>query len=182
MIPAAELGCEETGGFFSPRTPEPGPAGSWTSSWRCCKLGITNNMRLELLCRQESSRAIRKQRGFLKNELVRFSGNPRCFPLCACAQAGRQSRPARERHVFVLLAPAEHCLRNKSYTIRKRRGPGRSLLPGGVWGSAPAFPYYASPWIFCSQSMMLRCWGQALSQAPHCTHLPASKPFCCKSL
>ncbi len=82
MIPAAERGCEETGGFFSPRTPEPGPAGSWTSSWRCCKLGITNNMRLELLCRQESSRAIRKQRGFLKNELVRFSEIPAVFP-CA---------------------------------------------------------------------------------------------------
>ena len=36
-------------GFFSPRTPEPGPDGSWTSPWRCCKLGITNNMRLEFL-------------------------------------------------------------------------------------------------------------------------------------
>ena len=38
-----------------------------------------------------------------------------------------------------ILSAAAHSLGNKSYTIRNRRGPGRIILPGGVWGSAPAF-------------------------------------------
>ncbi len=46
--------------------------------------------------------------------------------------------PARERRLFVLFAAAVHSLRNKSFTIRMWRGPGRGLLPGRVWGSAPA--------------------------------------------
>ncbi len=78
--------------------------------------------------------------GFPRKQASLFFWKSPAFSLCACAQAGRQSRPARERHVFVFFVSAVHCLENKSYTIRKRRGPGRNLLPGGVWGSAPAFP------------------------------------------
>ena len=77
--------------------------------------------------------------GFPEKQARLFFGKSPAFFLCACAQAGRQSRPARERCVFVSSATAEHCLIRKSCSIRNGWGPGRIILPGRVWGSAPAF-------------------------------------------
>ena len=121
------------GGFFSPRTPEPGTL--------VRNLNQRNSPQGRLLVSVDLTAGKTSATG----GCLRFVPGPAArelpaFSLCACAQAGRQSRPARERHVFVFFVSAVHCLENKSYTIRKRRGPGRNLLPGRVWGSAPAFP------------------------------------------
>ena len=77
--------------------------------------------------------------GFPEKQARLFSRKSPAFSLCACAQAGRQSRPARERQVFVSSAAAVHCLKRKTCNIRNGWGPGRIILPGGAWGSAPAF-------------------------------------------
>ncbi len=130
-----------SGGFFSPRTPEPGSTGPWT---RPGDKEHLKNRQYAPEAFQDDKRAPgqKKRLGISEktSELV-FREIPSFF-LCACAQAGRQSRPAWERRVFVLIAAAVHCLKNKSYTIRNGWGPGRIILPDGARGSAPAFPLH----------------------------------------
>ena len=129
--------------LISPQAKHPPQAvacgSSLDPSWRCCTLGKTDNMRLKLFRPPGELPGNRKGWGFPRKQASLFFGKSPAFSLCACAQAGRQSRPARERHVFVSSATAVHSLGNKSYTIRNGWGPGRIILPGGVWGSAPAF-------------------------------------------
>ena len=130
MIPIAERGYEETGGFFSPRTPEPGPAGSWTSSWRCCKLGITNNMRLEFLMTTGELPGKKKTAGLRRG---------------ANAGSGRAGRllPARR-------SPPGRLPRQRSGQLGRRAALGRKpaapekgnadRVPGGPYGPDPGNP------------------------------------------
>ena len=130
--------------LISPQAKHPPQAVACGSSldppWRCCKLEIKNNECLELSVSTRELPGNQKGWRFPRKQASLFFGKFPAFSLCACAQAGRQSRPARERQFFTPFAAAAHSLENKSYTIRNGWGPGRIILPGRVWGSAPAFP------------------------------------------
>ena len=79
------------GAFSAPGPPNQDPAGPGPVFGDITQLGKTNNMRLKLFCRQESSRAKGKAGDFRENKRACFSGNPQPFP---CAHTHRRAGKA----------------------------------------------------------------------------------------
>ena len=153
-----------TRGLLQPPDPRTRDRRSLDPSWRYCKLEITNNVRPELSVSTRELPGNQKGWRFPRKQACLFFGKSPAFSLCACAQAGRLSRPARERQVFVSSAAAANCMKRKSRNIRNGWGPGRIILPGGAWGSAPAFPPYLASRASISSAMFSSVVAQLVAK------------------